>query len=178
MQFCFFWCTLKFRFGRDFSGKFEEKSRKLPDISRNFPKKKRKSCRNLEKKLPDFFYRVKFYFNVKSSVLTRVKFCNSSCLELEKNLKKLFFNWKMIVWNFLIPKNILRKIRIFFWFHRLQNIKSWHQTQKVFFSFKIDGCTPNFQGIRIFIGIFVVIDFLKIWKKYIATKIIDYLLFF
>ena len=56
----------------DFSGKFEEKSRKLPDILRNFPKKKRKSCRNLEKKLPDFFYRFKFYFNVKRSVLTRV----------------------------------------------------------------------------------------------------------
>ena len=31
------------------------KSWKFSDISRNLPKEKEKSCRNLEKKLPDFF---------------------------------------------------------------------------------------------------------------------------
>ena len=40
-------------------------------------------------------------------------------------------------------------IRIFFLFHRLQNIKSWPNTKSIF-SWKKDGCTPNFQGICIF----------------------------
>jgi hypothetical protein len=48
--------------GRNFSGKFPEKSWKLPDISRNFPKKNKKAAEIWRKNCRIFFSGLKNLF--------------------------------------------------------------------------------------------------------------------